>query len=133
MSFNNMKVEELRELADAYAVDINKTDNRAVILKKLDENGITWEYHRSKVDASKAPGVERIEPKASFDEPAEEDTEAKILLKMTRKNGTFEVRGAVFTQKNPYAIVKESDADFIIQTYEGFSVATPREVREFYK
>lgn len=130
MSFNEMKVGELRELADAYAVDINKSDNKEVIIRKMTENGVTWDYHVAQT-ANETPGVERV-PVAEFDEPAEDNGEGQILLRMTRANGTFQVRGATFTQSNPYAIVKERDADYILETYEGFRIASPKEVREFY-
>jgi hypothetical protein len=134
MSFNEMKVGELRELADAYAVDVNKTDNKEVVVRKMTESGVTWEYHVAQVAAAEAPGVERVSttPKPVFDEPADGDDNDPILLRMTRANGTFQIRGATFTQNNPYAIVNERDADFIIENYDGFRIASPREVREFY-
>ncbi|UMO76244.1 hypothetical protein SEA_TOMAS_55 [Streptomyces phage Tomas] len=131
MSYNKMKVEELRELADAYAVDVNPTDNKNVVITKLVESGVTYEYHQDQVRKANEPGVEKIE-KASFDEPAEADEESKVLIKMTRANGTFEVRGAKFTRDNPYALVPERNADFILDTYEGFKIASPKEVKEYY-
>ncbi|AXH66560.1 hypothetical protein SEA_SPILLED_54 [Streptomyces phage Spilled] len=130
MSYNKMKVDELRELADAYAVDVEPSDNKSVIINKLIESGVTFDYHQAQVKA--AEGAEKIQPAPVFDEPAEDDGTSKILLRMTRANGTFEVRGARFTQTNPYALVAERDADYIIESYEGFRIASPREVKEFY-
>ncbi|AXH67248.1 hypothetical protein SEA_WOFFORD_52 [Streptomyces phage Wofford] len=130
MSYNKMKVDELRELADAYAVDVDPSDNKTVIINKLVESGVTFDYHQRQVD--QAEKAEKITPKPVFDEPAEDDGNQRILLRMTRANGTFEVRGAKFTQTNPYALVAERDADFIMEKYEGFRIASPREVKEFY-
>lgn len=55
-----------------------------------------------------------------------------VLLKMERENPRYEVRGHKFTRDNPFALVKESDADYILQNVEGFKVASPREAKEFY-
>jgi len=130
MSYNKMKVDELRELADAYAVDVDPSDNKTVIINKLIDSGVTFDYHQRQVQA--AENSEKVQPAPVFDEPAEDDGSSKILLRMTRANGTFEVRGARFTQTNPYALVAERDADYIIESYEGFRIASPREVKEFY-
>lgn len=129
MSFDKMKVDELRQIADNFAVDIDPKDNKSVIVSKMVDHGVTWDYYQ------KAIGAEEIADAAetpAFDDPAESDVEEKVLLKMTRANGTFEVRGTKFTKANPYAIVNERDADFILEHYEGFSIASPKEVRAFY-
>lgn len=133
MSFETFKVADLRQLADDYAVDIDPKDSKATILAKLAENGVTWEYHQNNIGESVEVEPAPAEEVASFDSPVETDDEQDVLLRMTRANSTFQVRGATFTQKNPYAVVKESDADFIMDTYEGFRIASPKEVREFYK
>lgn len=134
MSFETLKVAELRQLADDYAVDFDPKDNKAVLIAKLNENGVTWEYHKSQIgEVEEITEEAPVEEVASFDSPVESFVEQDVLLRMTRANSTFQVRGATFTQANPYAVVKESDADFIMDTYEGFRIASPKEVREFYK
>lgn len=55
-----------------------------------------------------------------------------VLIKMERENPHYEVRGYAFTQKNPFALVKERDADFVLSHNDGFKVASPREAKEFY-
>lgn len=54
------------------------------------------------------------------------------LIKMTRENPLFEVRGHKFTRSHPYALVNAADADYILTNEEGFRQATPSELREFY-
>ncbi|ASN73129.1 hypothetical protein SEA_WARPY_55 [Streptomyces phage Warpy] len=132
MSFDKMKVGELRQIADDFAVDIDPKDNKEVVISKLVENGVDWSYYQKQIgEAEEAPApVVATTPK--FDEPANAEDEQKVLLRMTRANGTFEVRGVKFTRDNPYAIVRERDADFILEKYEGFRIASPREVKEFY-
>jgi hypothetical protein len=133
MSFETLKVAELRQLADDYAVDYDAKDNKAVLIAKLNENGVTWEYHKAQAGIVEEVVESAPVENTSFDSPVESYEEQDVLLRMTRANSTFQVRGATFTQTNPYAVVKESDADFIMDTYEGFRIASPKEVREFYK
>ena len=131
MSFDKLKVDELRKIADDFAVDVDPKDNKQVVISKLVDNGVTWEYYQKSIgEEAEAPAP--AETKPTFDEPAPAVEESKVLLRMTRENGTFEVRGAKFTRTNPYAIVNERDADYIIDHYEGFRIASPKEVREFY-
>lgn len=130
MSFDKMKVGELRAVADNFAVDIDPKDNKEVVISKMIDHGVTWDYYQKAIGAEEI--ADAIPETPTFDDPAESDVEEKVLLKMTRANGTFEVRGVKFTKANPYAIVKERDADFIMENYEGFSIASPKEVRAFY-
>ena len=132
MSFEKMKVDELRAIADDFAVDVDPKDNKGVVISKLVENGVTWDYYQKQLGEAEENPAPIVAPTPQFDEPAESEEEQKILLRMTRENGTFEIRGARFTKNNPYAIVRERDADYIIENYEGFRIASPREVKEFY-
>lgn len=132
MSFEKMKVDELRAIADDFAVDIDPKDNKNVVISKMVENGVTWDYYQKSIGAEPEVPAAIVAPTPQFDEAPEPDTEEKVLLRMTRENGTFEVRGAKFTRNNPYAIVRERDADYILEKYEGFRIASPKEVREFY-
>jgi hypothetical protein len=132
MSFEKMKVTELRKLADDFAVDIDPKDNKEVVVSKLVDNGVTWDYYQKSIGAEKE-SPEPVMVSSQFDELPEASEEIKVLLKMTRANGTFQIRGATFTKANPYAIVRERDADFILERYEGFRIASPKEVREFYR
>ena len=125
-----MKVDELRQIADNFAVDIDPKDNKSVIVSKMVEHGVTWDYYQKSIGAEEI--ADAVAPIPAFDDHVESDVEEKVLLKMTRANGTFEVRGVRFTKSNPYAIVRERDADFILDHYEGFKIASPKEVREFY-
>jgi hypothetical protein len=59
-------------------------------------------------------------------------TPESVLLKMERENPRYEIRGYKFTQKDPFVLVQNDDADFILSNEEGFKMATPREAKEFY-
>jgi hypothetical protein len=56
----------------------------------------------------------------------------RTLLKMTRNNPVYEVRGYRFTRSMPYVFVKNEDVDFLIEVEGGFSVAKPSEVESFF-
>ena len=56
----------------------------------------------------------------------------QYLIKMTRANPLFEVRGHRFTKEHPYALLNSKDADYVLTKEEGFRQATPSELEEFY-
>lgn len=56
----------------------------------------------------------------------------QYLIKMTRDNPLFEIRGHKFSRSHPYALVDATDADYILTNEDGFRQATPSELREFY-
>jgi hypothetical protein len=51
---------------------------------------------------------------------------------MERKNPSYETYGYVFTQTHPYVAVPENTAMDIFDSEDGFRMATPREVQEYY-
>jgi hypothetical protein len=51
---------------------------------------------------------------------------------MIRANNTYQIRGYTFKQSHPFALVKEKDADYLIEVDGGFRMASPKEAREFY-
>lgn len=55
----------------------------------------------------------------------------QFLVKMRRKNPVFETGGYRFTTEHPYAVVEASDLNLVLSE-EGFSIATPDEVTEYY-
>jgi hypothetical protein len=54
------------------------------------------------------------------------------LIKMTRENERFDVRGYSFTKRHPYALVKPEDVPYILEQEDGFRQAYPTELAEFY-
>lgn len=128
MKFDELKKDELLDLAAKYGVDVKTTMNKETISSELRDNGVTEEFVEENlklVEQEKAlePGPVEVE---------EDDDSPRVLLRMTRKNPTFEAFGYLFTQRHPFAPVKEEDADKIMDRWEGFRPATPREVADFY-
>lgn len=73
-----------------------------------------------------------VVPRVIVKEEIQVNTPDKYLIKMTRKNPLYQVRGYTFTQKNPYNLVNADDANFILSKEDGFAMATPAELQEFY-
>lgn len=127
MSFETLKKEELLEVAEEFGVDVEKTDTKAVIIAAIAEDGVTWEdaakFNKSVAEKDVVVKEEKAEAKANG---------PKDLLKMTRENGTYEIRGISFKKDHPFALVPSEDAEWIVENIEGFRYATPREAQEFY-
>lgn len=133
--FKDLLVPELKAVAETFAVDLDGITKKQDIINELDEMGVTWEMYQASlepeddfeetVEESPAPVVTESK------EPAEEEADS-VVVKMTRKNWTYEIRGYRFTQQHPYALVAEDDADYLIETDGGFRMASPKELREFY-
>jgi len=51
---------------------------------------------------------------------------------MERMNPRYDVNAFTFTKENPFIVMSEKDAQEIFDTQEGFRLATPKEVQEFY-
>lgn len=131
MSFETLKKEDLLKIAEEFGTEVKPSDTKAVIIAALNEDGVTWEQ-AAQLDKQVAEKdaelkAERVEEtaKAKAEEP-------QALLRMMRENHTYEVRGYRFTKGHPFAVVAESDAEWVVDNVEGFRYATPREAQEFY-
>lgn len=127
MSFDTMKVNDLKGVAEYFGVELDGGKSKPSILKALEEDGITYEMYEKFLNAEKAEAdvLPRTQKKAK---PQGET----VLVKMERANPFYEIDGHVFTKEHPYVAMTEKDAEFIFETQEGFRMATPNEIREYY-
>jgi hypothetical protein len=51
---------------------------------------------------------------------------------MTRENFRFDIIGFTFTKEHPFIAMTEENAQEIFDKEEGFRLATPKEVQEYY-
>jgi len=129
MSFDTLKVAELKTIATDFAVDTENLKNKKDIIAALAEEGVTWSVYQSTLDAIEKD-TEEIEILPKFDpKAAAEDT---ILVRMTRENMRYDIHGKTFTKDHPFVAMSEEDAQKIFDTEEGFRLATPKEVQDFY-
>lgn len=143
MSFDKLDTPDLRKLAtEEFGLEVPEEAKSDEIIHQLLEAGVTWEaavQHDEKaaeIDrAEKASGETQEKPKrgrppkANEDAPEEKET---ALLRMMRLNRRYEVREYTFTQENPFCLVDEDTAAWIVENIEGFRYATPKEVKEYY-
>jgi hypothetical protein len=51
---------------------------------------------------------------------------------MTRENFRYDINGFTFTKEHPFIAMTEDNAQEIFDKEEGFRLATPKEVQEYY-
>lgn len=129
MSFDTLKVAELKIVAEDFAVDTEGLKNKKDIIAALSEEGVSWSvYQKTKQEIE--DNMEEIEVLPRLD-PKKVDADS-ILVRMTRENYRYDIHGHTFTKEHPFVAMPEEDAQKIFDTEEGFRLATPKEVQDFY-
>ena len=131
MSFETLKVAELKKIAEDFAVDTEGLKNKADVIAALSEEGVTYAVYAktlAKLD-EQAEEAQEILPK--FD-PKKTQSKDDVLVRMTRPNFRYDISGYTFTKEHPFIAMNEEDAQKIFDMEEGFRLATPREAQEFY-
>lgn len=132
MSFDTLKISELKKVAEDFGVDTEELKNKNDIVAALAEEGVTWAVYQKTVKdlEDNAEDVsEEILPK--FD-PKKEVSEDNVLVKMTRANFRYDILGHTFTREHPFVAMDKKQAQAIFDKEEGFRLANPTEVQEFY-
>ena len=130
MSFDTLKVGELKTIAEGFAVETEGLKNKQDIIAALSEEGVTYElYAKTLKDIEDAK--EEIEILPVFD-PKAERTEDTVLVTMTRANFRYDILGHTFTQEHPFVAMHKDAAQQIFDIEEGFRLATPKEVQDYY-
>jgi hypothetical protein len=133
MSFETLKVAELRKVAEDFAVDTDGLKSKADLIAALAEEGVTWSVYQKTIKdieeaAEEFAETEEILPR--FDPNAQ--PENTVLVRMTRENFRYDIAGYTFTKDHPFVAMIEDDAQKIFDKEEGFRLATPKEVQEYY-
>lgn len=134
MSFETLKIAELRKIAEDFAVDTDKIKSKADIIAVLAEEGVTWSVYQKTIKdvkeaAEEFADTEEILPR--FD-PKSDKPEDTILVRMTRDNFRYDILGFTFTKEHPFVAMAEDDAQKIFDKEEGFRIANPKEVQDYY-
>jgi hypothetical protein len=127
MSFDTMKISELKSLAESFGVDVENVKTKKELIAALSEEGVTYEAY------AKFAGAETVELK--IDKKKEKEIlkpQNTVLVKMDRMNHSYQAMGYTFTAQHPFVAMSEDDAQRIFDTQAGFRLATPREAQEFY-
>lgn len=129
MSFDTLKVAELKKIATDFAVDTEGLKNKKDVIAALAEEGVTWSVYQQTVEQIEA-NTEEIEILPKFDPKAVEAD--SVLVRMTRDNFRYDILGHTFTKSHPFVAMSEEKAQKIFDSEEGFRLATPKEVQDFY-
>ena len=130
MSFETLKVSEIKKIAEDFAVDADGLKNKADIIAALAEEGVTWSVYNKTMDKMEEEDM-TVEILPKFD-PKAEQPENTVLVRMTRNNFRYDIMGFTFTKEHPFVAVSEDVAQEIFDKEEGFRLASPREVQEYY-
>jgi hypothetical protein len=134
MSFETLKVAELREIAENFAVDTDGIKSKADIIAALAEDGVTWTVYQKTLEKIKEANedvfsTEEVLPRL---DPKSVNAEDTVLVRMTRENFRYDILGFTFTKEHPFVAMQEEQAQEIFDKEEGFRLATPKEVQEYY-
>ena len=131
MSFETLKVSELKKVAEDFGVEIDGLKNKTDIIAALSEEGVTWAvYQKTVKDVEEAEDMS-VEVLPKFD-PKKDITADTVLVKMERANFRYDINGFTFTREHPYIAMSQDKAQEIFDKEEGFRLATPKEVQEYY-
>jgi hypothetical protein len=132
MSFETLKVSELKKIAEDFAVDTDGLKNKADIIAALAEEGVTWSVYNKTIEKMEEDEEDMsVEVLPKFD-PKAEQPENTVLVRMTRANFRYDIMGFTFTKEHPFVAMNKGDAQEIFDKEEGFRLATPKEVQEYY-
>ena len=132
MSFTDLKVTELRKVADSFAIDASELKTKPEIIAALEEEGITYQMY-NKFDTAEKQDIKVPESeKQKREKKIMSKTSNQVLVKMERNNHSYQIGVYTFTQEHPFLAMSEKEAQSIFDTEAGFRLATPREAQEYY-
>jgi hypothetical protein len=130
MSFETLKLSEIKKIAEDFGVDIQALKSKNDIIASLAEEGVTWSIYQKTIkdiDDNK----EEIEVLPRSDAKKSQDKDS-VLVRMERANHRYDAMGFTFTSTHPFVAMSEEEAQAIFDREEGFRLATPKEVQDFY-
>lgn len=132
MSFDTLKVAELKKIAEDFAVDTNGLKNKADVIAALAEEGVTWSVYNQTIKKIEDEAEELSEEVLPKFDPKKEHPDDTVLVRMTRANFRYDILGFTFTKEHPFVAMHKDNAQAIFDKEDGFRMATPKEVQEFY-
>ncbi len=105
--------------------------NKADIIAALSEEGVSWSIYAKTLDKNEEAEdtMQEVLPKFDPKKPVSEDA---VLVKMERANFRYDILGHTFTREHPFVAMPADSAQAIFDKEEGFRLATPKEVQDFY-
>jgi Ribonuclease G/E len=132
MSFETLKVAELRKIAEDFAVDTEGLKNKKDIIAALAEEGVTWSVYNKTINKIEEETEDMLEETLPKFDPKAEQPENTVLVRMTRDNFRYDIMGFTFTKEHPFVAMVSDKAQEIFDKEEGFRLANPKEVQDYY-
>jgi Ribonuclease G/E len=132
MSFETLKVAELRKIAEDFAVDTEGLKNKNDIIAALAEEGVTWSVYNKTINKMEEETEDMLEETLPKFDPKAEQPENTVLVRMTRDNFRYDIMGFTFTKEHPFVAMVSDKAQEIFDKEEGFRLANPKEVQDYY-
>ena len=130
MSFSDLKITELRKIADTFGVDDSTAKTKTQLVQLLEEEGVTFQMY-DKFSNAETVDIKVPERKSPVEKKLSK-SEKSVLVRMDRSNFSYQALGYTFSQEHPFVAMSEADAQRIFDTQQGFRLATPREAQEYY-
>jgi len=130
MSFETLKLSEIKKIAEDFGVDIQALKSKNDIIASLAEEGVTWSIYQKTIKDIE-DNKEEIEVLPRFNAKKSQDKDS-VLVRMERANHRYDAMGFTFTSTHPFVAMSEEQAQEIFDREEGFRLATPKEVQDFY-
>lgn len=131
MSFTELKIADLKQVAETFGVDAKTLKSKQEIVAVLEEEGISYDMY-AKLQKIEKVDIEIPESEKKKREGKKMKSDSSMLVKMERMNHSYQALGYTFSQQHPFVAMSEEDAQRIFDTQDGFRLATPREAQEFY-
>jgi len=131
MSFETLKVAELRDVAEYFGVELDGTTHKADIIAAIEADGVTWDQYVALTPDAREQEATDVLDLFNATEPVLTPGQT-VLVRMVRANPHYETFGHVFTKTHPFVVMSKKEAQKIFDNEEGFRVATPKEVEEYY-
>ena len=132
MSFETLKVAELRKIAEDFAVDTEGLKNKNAMRAALAEEGVTWSVYNKTINKMEEETEDMLEETLPKFDPKAEQPENTVLVRMTRDNFRYDIMGFTFTKEHPFVAMVSDKAQEIFDKEEGFRLANPKEVQDYY-
>jgi pyruvate/2-oxoacid:ferredoxin oxidoreductase alpha subunit len=132
MSFETLKVSELKKIAEDFGVELEGLKGKADIIAALAEEGVTWSVYNKTVEKIETEAEDMSQEVLPKFDPKKEQPEDTVLVRMTRANFRYDIQGFTFTREHPFVAMNKDVAQKIFDKEEGFRLATPADVQDFY-
>lgn len=132
MSFETLKISEIKKIAEDFAVDTAGLKNKMDMIAALAEEGVTWSVYNKTIKKIEEETEDMsVEVLPKFD-PKAEQPENTVLVRMSRDNFRYDIMGYTFTKEHPFVAMDKEKAQEIFDKEEGFRLANPKEVQDYY-